>query len=192
MSPAAPAPDYLVVGHLCLDYTLSVLSEGRSTPPGASEAAAAEAGPEPLGGACPERSRRARGKVRRAGERVDPGLGGGGARGGEEAEWGRLAPACRLLVATEGPRGARVYWNRDVRRFPSPAADPVDPTGAGDILPASSLIRYHQTHHPWQHARFPTVLASTSVAPPPAVTRRGLAGVPTSEEAKQAAMVWAR
>src|SRR3990172_4380749 len=78
MSSAAPAPDYLVVGHLCLDYTLSVLSEGRSTPPGASEAAAAEAGPEPLGGGWPQR-RAGRGRGQRAGgklrRRVE-GLGG--------------------------------------------------------------------------------------------------------------------
>ena len=51
---------------------------------------------------------------------------------------------------------------------------------------ASFFIRYHQTHDPWEAARFANVLASTSV------TRRGLAGVPTSEEAEQAAMVWTR
>jgi sugar/nucleoside kinase (ribokinase family) len=119
-------------------------------------------------------------------ERVDIVIVGVEDVGGDEAELERLAAVCRLLVATEGPRGARVYWNRDVRRFPSPAADPVDPTGAGDIFAASFFIRYHQTRDPWEAARFANVLASTSV------TRRGLAGVPTSEEAEQAAMVWTR
>jgi sugar/nucleoside kinase (ribokinase family) len=106
--------------------------------------------------------------------------------GGDEAELERLASACRLLVATEGPRGARVYWNGDVRSFASPAVDAVDPTGAGDIFAASFFIRYHQTRDPWEAARFANLLASASV------TRRGLAGAPTPDEAKQAAMVWAR
>lgn len=105
---------------------------------------------------------------------------------GDEAELERLAGACRLLVATEGSRGSRVYWNRDVRRFPSPAAEALDPTGAGDIFAAAFFIRYHQTRDPWEAARFANRLASTSV------TRRGLAGVPTREEADQAAMVWTR
>src|SRR3972149_4642312 len=67
MSSAAPAPDYLVLGHLCLDQTPSILSAGRSDSPSASGASAAEAGPEPLGFA--------RGRLRR---RVE-GLGGGAA-----------------------------------------------------------------------------------------------------------------
>jgi sugar/nucleoside kinase (ribokinase family) len=106
--------------------------------------------------------------------------------GGDEAELERLAAACRLLVATEGSHGSRVYWNRDVRRFPSPAAKALDPTGAGDIFAAAFFIRYHQTRDPWEAARFANRIASTSV------TRRGLAGVPTPEEADQAAMVWTR
>jgi sugar/nucleoside kinase (ribokinase family) len=119
-------------------------------------------------------------------ERVDVVIVGVEDVGGDEAELERLASACRLLVATEGPRGARVYWNRDVRRFPSPPADPLDPTGAGDIFAASFFIRFHQTRDPWEAARFANMLASTSVS------RRGLAGVPTLEEARQAALVWTR
>src|SRR3972149_9670812 len=64
--------------------------------------------------------------------------------GGDEAELERLASICRLLVATEGALGARVYWNHDVRRLPSPPADPVDPTGAGDTFAAAFFVRYQQ------------------------------------------------
>ncbi|HMK09692.1 MAG TPA: PfkB family carbohydrate kinase, partial [Anaerolineales bacterium] len=106
--------------------------------------------------------------------------------GGDEDELERLASACRLLVATEGSAGARVYWNHDVRRFAAPAVEAVDPTGAGDIFAASFFIRYHQTRDPWEAARFANLLASASV------TRRGLAGVPVPGEARQAAMVWTR
>ena len=309
MSSAAPAPDYLVLGHLCLDQTSSILSAGRSEPAGASQKVAAEPGTArsrrveglggtaayaaltaralgrrpaivtsagddldlaPLRGTPIERVPSARsttfrneytGSARRqhllaratplesssvpagwrrasivhlapiAGEfspsllslfpdsdlvgltpqgwmrawgdtglvtptawtpapqaiaRVDVVILGVEDVGGDEAELERLASICRLLVATEGALGARVYWNHDVRRLPSPPADPVDPTGAGDIFAASFFIRYHQTRDPWESARFANILASTSV------TRRGLAGVPTSEEAEQAAMVWTR
>ena len=103
---------------------------------------------------------------------------------GDESELDGLAAACRLLVATEGPGGARVYWNHDVRRFPAPRVEAVDPTGAGDIFAAAFFIRFAETRDPWEAARFGNVLASTSV------TRRGLAGVPTPREAQQAAWVW--
>jgi sugar/nucleoside kinase (ribokinase family) len=106
--------------------------------------------------------------------------------GGDEAEIEAVAAACRLLVVTEGARGARVYWNGDVRRFPAPAVDEVDPTGAGDIFAAAFLVRLDQTRDPWEAARFANVLAAGSVS------RRGLEGVPTAEEARQASMVWSR
>jgi sugar/nucleoside kinase (ribokinase family) len=103
---------------------------------------------------------------------------------GDELEVEHLAAACRLLVATEGPRGARVYWNGDVRRFAAPDVDQVDPTGAGDIFAASFLIRLHQTRDPWEAARYANILASLSVS------RRGIGGVPSHDEVQQAAMVW--
>lgn len=94
-----------------------------------------------------------------------------------------LAGECRLLVVTEGPRGARVYWHRDVRRVPAPEAAALDTTGAGDIFAAAFLVRYQRTRDPWESARFANRLASRSV------TRIGLDSVPTSEEAGQAEMV---
>jgi sugar/nucleoside kinase (ribokinase family) len=106
--------------------------------------------------------------------------------GGDEEALAHLAGACRLLVVTEGALGARVYWNGDVRRFPAPAVDAVDPTGAGDIFAASFFVRFQQTRDPWESVRYANLIASTSVA------RRGLLGIPTPEEAERAAMVWTR
>ena len=105
---------------------------------------------------------------------------------GDEAEIESLAAACRLLVVTEGARGARVYWNGDVRRLAAPPSEQVDPTGAGDIFAASFFIRLHHTQDPWEAARYANVLAACSVA------RRGIAGVPSASEVQQANMVWAR
>lgn len=105
---------------------------------------------------------------------------------GDEGEVEALASACRLLILTEGAAGARVYWNGDVRRVPAPSAVQIDPTGAGDIFAASFFIRLHQTRDPWEATRFANRLAATSV------TRAGLAGVPTPEEARQASLVWVR
>ncbi len=103
------------------------------------------------------------------------------AREEERAE--SLAAECRLLVVTEGARGARVYWNRDVRRVPAPPALSLDPTGAGDIFAAAFLVRYQHTRDPWESARFANHLAACSV------TRSGLDSVPTAEEVGQAEMV---
>lgn len=81
-----------------------------------------------------------------------------------------------VLVVTEGAKGARVYWNSDVRHITPPHEDEVDPVGAGDIFATSFFIRYQFTHDPWESARVATQLAARSV------TRRSLAGVPAPTE----------
>lgn len=87
-----------------------------------------------------------------------------------------MAASIRIFVVTEGSNGARLYWNGDVRTFRAPAAQEVDPTGAGDIFAAGFFYRLSVTRDPWEAARFATQLASNSV------TRRGLAGIPSMEE----------
>jgi len=87
-----------------------------------------------------------------------------------------MALACRVLVVTEGPAGARLYWNGDLRRFRAPELEEIDATGAGDIFAAAFFTRLHVTRDPWEAARFATCVASLSVA------RRGLEGVPIVEE----------
>lgn len=81
-----------------------------------------------------------------------------------------------VLVVTEGARGARIYWNGDVRFIRPPLEDEVDSVGAGDIFAASFFIRYNDTRDPWESARVATQIAARSV------TRKTLSGVPTAEE----------
>lgn len=101
---------------------------------------------------------------------------------GEEAIIDDMAASVRLLVVTEGPGGARLYWNGDIRRFSPPKMIEVDPTGAGDIFAAAFFTRLHTTQDPWEATRFATNLAAYTV------TRRGLTGVPSVSEI-QACMV---
>lgn len=95
---------------------------------------------------------------------------------GDEHEIEEFMLASRLLVVTEGAEGARLYWNRDLRRFRAPHVAEVDATGAGDIFAASFLARLHTTRDPWEAARFACRMSAISV------TRPGLAGIPTHDE----------
>ena len=96
--------------------------------------------------------------------------------GGDEDIIEGMANASRVLAVTEGPAGARLYWNGDLRRFRAPSLEEVDATGAGDIFAAAFFWRLYMTRDPWAAARFATHLASFSVK------RRGLDGIPTREE----------
>ena len=96
--------------------------------------------------------------------------------GGDEECIEAMATACRVLAVTEGPAGARLYWNGDLRRFRAQSLQEVDATGAGDIFAAAFFWRLYMTRDPWAAARFATHLASFSVQ------RSGLAGIPTQEE----------
>lgn len=96
--------------------------------------------------------------------------------GGDEGQIEAMTLACRVLAVTEGPAGARLYWNGDSRRFRAPVMPEVDATGAGDIFAAAFFFRMYTTRDPWEAARFATRLAANSV------TRPGLEGIPTQEE----------
>ena len=96
--------------------------------------------------------------------------------GGDEDCIEAMAIACRVLAVTEGPAGARLYWNGDLRRFRAPSLEEVDATGAGDIFAAAFFWRLYMTRDPWAAARFATHLASFSVM------RFGVDGIPTQEE----------
>ena len=85
--------------------------------------------------------------------------------------WGALA---RVLVVTEGPAGATLFWKGERQRFPAPPVNVVDATGAGDIFAATFFIKLHQTGDAPTAVRFAIALASDSV------TRVGIAGVPTT------------
>ncbi len=96
--------------------------------------------------------------------------------GGNEDMIETMASECRVLAITEGPAGARLYWNGDLRRFRAPSLEEIDATGAGDIFAAAFFWRLYLTRDPWAAARFATNLASLSVS------RKGLEGIPTKEE----------
>ena len=92
----------------------------------------------------------------------------------------RLHQQIQILVVTEGEKGARVYWNNDVRHFPAPSVKVVDPTGAGDIFAAVFFARLHATQNAWLAGEQAVRLASLSV------TRRGIDGIPTFAEVQTA------
>jgi len=100
----------------------------------------------------------------------------------DEAEIERLSLESRILAVTEGPAGARLYWNQDLRRFNAPKIKEIDATGAGDIFAAAFFTRLIATRDPWESARFATRLASFSVA------REGLESIPTSQEIQASLM----
>jgi len=87
-----------------------------------------------------------------------------------------MAHKTRLLVVTEAAAGAVLYWNGDRRRFRAPEVKETDATGAGDVFAATFFIRLHNTHDPWEAARFATQLSAYSVM------RSGLDGIPTQKE----------
>jgi sugar/nucleoside kinase (ribokinase family) len=96
--------------------------------------------------------------------------------GGDEDQIEMMAAETRILAVTEGPAGARLYWNGDLRRFRAPERVETDATGAGDIFAAAFFWRLYVTRDPWAAARFATHLASYSVL------RGGVAGIPLKEE----------
>jgi sugar/nucleoside kinase (ribokinase family) len=87
-----------------------------------------------------------------------------------------MAHQTRILVVTEGPAGAVLFWNGDRRRFRAPEMLEVDATGAGDVFAAAFFVRLLKTRDPWEATRFATLVASRSVA------RIGLEGIPTPRE----------
>lgn len=94
----------------------------------------------------------------------------------------QMAHQTRVLVVTEGPAGAVLFWNGDRRRFHALDLPEVDATGAGDIFAAAFFVRLSLTRDPWEATRFATLIASHSV------TRVGLDGIPTPREIEQCKM----
>jgi sugar/nucleoside kinase (ribokinase family) len=91
-----------------------------------------------------------------------------------------MAEHCRVLVVTEGPRGARVHAQGEWRSVPAPAAQEVDPTGAGDVFAAVFFAQLHRGGDAWQAAAHANHVAAGSV------TRKGLASAPDAAEATAA------
>ncbi|MBU0702270.1 MAG: ribokinase [Chloroflexi bacterium] len=95
---------------------------------------------------------------------------------GDESLIAQYAAQTRALVVTQGAAGCTVYAGGHSRRFPAPATDEVDPTGAGDVFAAAFFVWLQRSDDPWQAARLANCVAAGSV------TRVGLDGTPTPEE----------
>lgn len=86
------------------------------------------------------------------------------------------AALTHLAVMTQGPLGCTVYVDGAARAVYGFPADPVDPTGAGDVFAAAFLIRFQETGDAWQAARFANAAAALSVQAP------GVSGIPTRDQ----------
>jgi len=81
-----------------------------------------------------------------------------------------------VLIVTQGEAGCTILHQGQEIAVPPRPAQPVDPTGAGDVFAAAFFIRLHETEDLWQSARFANVTASM------AIERFGPEGVPTRLE----------
>ncbi len=82
----------------------------------------------------------------------------------------------KLLVITEGSRGATVYRNGGATSVPGWPAHEVDATGAGDVFAAAFLLHLAREGDPLAAAGFANCVASF------AVERSGITGIPGWEE----------
>ena len=82
----------------------------------------------------------------------------------------------RCVALTRGAAGCTVFADGQVRHFPAPKVEEVDPTGAGDVFAASFFYALQRGHDAWTSARFATCTASRSVM------RTGLLGAPQKPE----------
>lgn len=91
-----------------------------------------------------------------------------------------MASQCTVMILTDGPGGARVWADGQVRSIAAPSVDELDATGAGDIFAATFFSRFHASGNPWTATETAIRLATISV------TRSGISGAPTSNEVRVA------
>ncbi len=72
----------------------------------------------------------------------------------------QISRFCEILAITDGGRGARIFWADEWRQIPAPAAEEIDPTGAGDIFAAAFFIFLNDGHSHWTAARLANHLAA--------------------------------
>jgi len=86
--------------------------------------------------------------------------------GGDWQTLRRYAAAARLLVVTQGARGAALCRQGRCAAYPAFPAVEVDPTGAGDVFAAAYLIRLSQTGDPGEATIFANCAGSFAVEGP--------------------------
>jgi sugar/nucleoside kinase (ribokinase family) len=92
-----------------------------------------------------------------------------------------FARSVETLVVTRGERGGTVYTRGRRREYGTPEVEVVEPTGAGDVFAASLLSGLRVLRGDMDAAiRVAARLAATTV------TRDGLEGAPTADEARDA------
>lgn len=86
-----------------------------------------------------------------------------------EGQWAiaeKWAAQTNTLIVTEGEQGCTVFHQGNRTPVPPRPAQPLDPTGAGDVFAAAFFIRYHETGDLWASARFANVAASMAIERP--------------------------
>lgn len=78
----------------------------------------------------------------------------------------RWAAQTATLIVTMGDLGCTVFHRGQRFVVPPRPAQPVDPTGAGDVFAAAFTVRYVETGDLWLSARFANVTASMSIERP--------------------------
>ncbi|MCW5874012.1 MAG: hypothetical protein KIS88_05135 [Anaerolineales bacterium] len=96
--------------------------------------------------------------------------------GGDPARIDSMAALCPIVVVTEGKAGAQLYSQGEISHIPAMPVSEVDPTGAGDVFAATFFLQLHRSGD----AALAGQLAAQVAAH--AVTRVGLAGIPTRDE----------
>lgn len=90
-------------------------------------------------------------------------------------DWGlieEIAALSRLLVVTQGDKGATVFHEGVRHHFPACAAIEVDPTGAGDIFAAAFSLYFSQ------HKNIGTAAVFAHTAAAISIEKKGLEGIP--------------
>lgn len=104
--------------------------------------------------------------------------------GDDAARIDDYARRTRLLVLTAGWKGATIYYRGQVRAYPAPPVNEVDPTGAGDIFAAAFLVALHETGDPYRAVQFANCVAAHSVE------RSGIASIPAEHEVARCRAHW--
>lgn len=97
--------------------------------------------------------------------------------GGDVESVTRWAARTHVVVVTRGAQGCTLYSGGQVEHLPGFPAVEVDPTGAGDVFAAVLFHQLQRGASPRAAAALANRLAAVSV------TRPGLDGIPTTEEA---------
>jgi sugar/nucleoside kinase (ribokinase family) len=94
--------------------------------------------------------------------------------GDDAAAIAAYARRARLLVVTEGARGATVHYRGEAHHVPAFPTVAVDATGAGDVFAAAFFVVLARGVDPFSAARYASCAASFAVEQP------GTLGIPTA------------